>query len=340
MCVIAALTKGTILPSYHLLKAAWDTNPHGAGFMYPRDNELVIVKGLMTFNAFKSAFSHHRRHMSEPTDNGPRATVDVCVHFRIRSHGPTNAEMTHPFAIPGHPNVAIAHNGIISGLRHSETVSDTVVYIEDVLSKLPLGWQKSRPIRGLIERDIGRSNKIVIMDEKGIRAILNRSSGFVDAQTQVWWSNNYHLTGRPERRSSISCNMPDWAGWEDGEPPEGSPFPLSCASRSSAVFAEPEAPVSPAMAEKPAPRAVVRSVSGSTPIITKAVYEPDTGEMIVSLRNQGNDTIVTQRLSMAEADALRRMIRKGEYVSECTIKGNPSFVEIYAAMKAHHDATK
>lgn len=320
MCVIAAIPAGCLIPSYHLLKLAWDRNPDGAGFMYPDGNGgLTIVKGLMSWNAFKTAFSAHRKHMSTHTDKGPKATVDVCVHFRIRSHGPINAEMTHPFLIPHQGHLAIAHNGILRGLRDSDTVSDTVVYIMDVLAKLPIGWQRNRPIRGLIERDIGPGNKFVIMDETGIRGILNRASGVTDAQTNVWWSNDYHIAGRPAKKqlSIFQCAPDEYI--EHSYHPDGSPD----------VFTEPRA-------------VMVHSVARAhdVPIITEARYEPDTGEMVVSIYSRETATVATQRLSMTEVLGLRQKILDGKMVSECSLNGHPSFAEILAAMKLHHDETK
>lgn len=338
MCVIAAVPAGHILPSFHLFSAAWNTNPDGAGFMYPDPalGSLVVVKGLMSFSAFKAAINKHRKCFAESTPDGPRAKVDVCVHFRIRSHGPINADMTHPFLIPGHPNVAIAHNGIISGLRHSTVVSDTVVYIEDVLSKLPKGWQKSRPIRGLIERDIGPRNKVVVMDESGIRAILNRSSGVTDSQSGVWWSNDYHLIGRPAKKPA-GCVVPEWAGpCDDACDVEGEPFPLALSSSSAsspAVFND-EPPAAPA----PARRGVVRQVSSNAILIREVEYDHETGEMTAHILNHGEEQVV--QWTMEAADAIREAIRNGDAVSECQMRGKPSFLSVYTAMKEHHDATR
>ena len=58
MCVIAVARTGTLLPSFGMLHAMWEANPHGAGFMYPSltaDNRPMVraVKGLMSFNALK-----------------------------------------------------------------------------------------------------------------------------------------------------------------------------------------------------------------------------------------------------------------------------------------------
>ena len=56
MCVIATILKGKPVPSMSEFHACWRANPDGAGFMYPRNNALIIRKGFMTFNAWKEAW--------------------------------------------------------------------------------------------------------------------------------------------------------------------------------------------------------------------------------------------------------------------------------------------
>lgn len=121
MCVAIVVPKGKPIPSFAIFHRCWEANPNGAGFCFPALTEdrlpgLRIVKGLMTFTAFKEAVQKYRHHFADAEN---LATVDVGFHFRIASAGGHSPKLTHPFFCG--PGVALMHNGHIGMLAYDDS---------------------------------------------------------------------------------------------------------------------------------------------------------------------------------------------------------------------------
>ena len=138
MCVIAASPIGIRQPNQTELRAMWDANPHGAGYMYARDGKVTIHKGFMNFSEFSRAVSMENFSAADP----------VVYHFRISTQAGINPEMTHPFPLTANKklhmaldltcSIGIAHNGIIAltSDRTEQTYSDTSLFIARFMTKL------------------------------------------------------------------------------------------------------------------------------------------------------------------------------------------------------------
>lgn len=100
MCIIAIKPEGISIPTERL-KACWDHNPDGAGFMYSEDGKLKIVKGLMAFDSFLQSYN-----AINPLNKR------VVIHFRYGTHGKVCPDLTHPFSI--NKDLALVHNGVLS----------------------------------------------------------------------------------------------------------------------------------------------------------------------------------------------------------------------------------
>ena len=61
MCIAIYKPESYLLNDF-ALKNSWDANPDGAGFMYPENGKLVIVKGLMNYDEFRAAYDPHAEH--------------------------------------------------------------------------------------------------------------------------------------------------------------------------------------------------------------------------------------------------------------------------------------
>jgi predicted glutamine amidotransferase len=137
MCVICLSKKGVRQPNKNEIRDMWDTNPHGAGYMFVRNGNVEIRKGFMTLKDFMRSVQAENF-----TDD------DVVVyHFRISTQAGVTPEMTHPF--PLSPDLAdmkllectcsvgIAHNGIIrlTSTKDKE-YSDTALFITEYLPML------------------------------------------------------------------------------------------------------------------------------------------------------------------------------------------------------------
>ena len=94
MCVICYVPAGVKTPSYRILKAMHNANPHGQGFCTPSQ----FSKGL-NFDYFAEQL--RKRDINEP----------CIMHFRWATHGSIKKANCHPFKIE---DVCFAHNGILS----------------------------------------------------------------------------------------------------------------------------------------------------------------------------------------------------------------------------------
>jgi hypothetical protein len=176
MCIIAVKPE-KVQFSRKTCETMWKNNPDGAGFMYSTGTELVIVKGLMTFDAFWNAYQNA----------GPLRKM--VLHFRIKTHGDVNPENTHPFWVTK-GKFALVHNGVIRQLinQTSAKESDTAVFARMLSENYsnPNICMKNPFIRSTLESYIGHS-KVVFMDKKGETIILNPELG--KWRGNVWYSN-------------------------------------------------------------------------------------------------------------------------------------------------------
>lgn len=176
MCIIAVKPEKVRL-SREQLQIMWDANPHGAGFMYAHNEEIKVVKGLMTMDDLVTAISKA----------GPLRKM--VLHFRIRTHGAVSPEMTHPFWITK-GKLAMVHNGVIRSLTHKTTdqISDTAIFANTLVDNYtdPLVAVKNPFHRELLEAYIG-SSKMVFMSGTGETWILNEHLG--EWNGNIWYSN-------------------------------------------------------------------------------------------------------------------------------------------------------
>lgn len=191
MCIIVMKPADTTL-SKKALQIMWDNNPDGAGFMFAENGNLVIKKGMMTFKAFYSAYKAA----------GPERKM--VIHFRIKTHGAKNAEMTHPFWIT-QDKLGMAHNGVLSALSKEATgdESDTALLarrITDAYSN-PLLAIKHPFHQEMIESYIGY-NKLVFMDGEGDTYIYNEAKG--TWFEGCWYSNDGYKSNSWKKYSATS----------------------------------------------------------------------------------------------------------------------------------------
>lgn len=162
--------------SEETLKNSWDANSDGAGFMYAEKKKLFIVKGLMTYEAFKKAYEPHKNK-------------ECVLHFRISTHGKVDEANTHPFSID--KNLGMVHNGIINKVSCDvdKNMSDTWHFVEKFLKKFhsiyPQFWLEAE-FKKLIENYI-LGSKFILMDNEGNCDIYNESVGTWDCE--CWFSN-------------------------------------------------------------------------------------------------------------------------------------------------------
>jgi hypothetical protein len=162
----------------------WKANPNGAGFMYSKEGRLVIEKGFMKWKHFIKAY--HKALKNGADDS------NLCIHFRIMTHGAISPANTHPFGIS--KRLGVAHNGIVNWAEtkkdEDKTLSDTALLVRDYFQKLPVGFLENDAIRGLIAQSTSGSH-FIFMSNTGEVDYIGAGGYFEndDKKSGVWYSN-------------------------------------------------------------------------------------------------------------------------------------------------------
>lgn len=213
MCVIAIKPKDTALPSDEIIKQMWDRNKDGAGFMYVKDKKVVISKGYMNYDDLKKALTD----LSTEVDI---FTTPVVLHFRITTHGGTSAENTHPFPVSDKEEhlkaldvicqIGMAHNGIISSVPKEDTLSDTQIYIRDIITPLVRISSTNtflEKYKTLIDSTSGAS-RLVFLDNDGNLVTF----GNFTEENGIKYSNT---TFKPTITYTKTYTYPSSSAWDD-----------------------------------------------------------------------------------------------------------------------------
>src|ERR1051326_183971 len=149
MCLLIVKRPNITIPKY-ILENAFNANKDGCGFAFSKKNKLIIIKGLLNFEAFYNEFDKNQK-------GNP-----MLVHFRKKTNGNIDDENCHPFYI--NDKVAVAHNGTLENWTDAKKKkSDTLWFIEGILQplieKMPDAYL-DKTIKYLLENEIGNRNKI------------------------------------------------------------------------------------------------------------------------------------------------------------------------------------
>ena len=185
MCVICISPKGTRQPNETEIKAMFNANPDGAGYMFVNKDGLVeIHKGFMELSDFLREIKGRRFTKNDV----------VIYHFRISTQAGVNPYMTHPFPLTADLEntklldctcpVGIVHNGIIPCTsRKDAEYSDTALFITQYLSGMI--ERTTDLLDDVIQHRIENllQSKMAIMDGKGnyitIGKFITDTSGLI-----------------------------------------------------------------------------------------------------------------------------------------------------------------
>jgi hypothetical protein len=167
MCIIAVKPKGVGMPTKKHLKNCWDNNSDGAGWMWhdPKEGEVVVDKGYMTWDAFWKAVC--RANFTKKDT--------VVFHFRYATAGLTCAGNTHPFPLSHDEDdlqaltfrcpIAMVHNGIFGkGEGH---LSDTMVIVRDMFSDPVVRDNMGSLVMQTLIEEYVHGSKLAFLDGKG-----------------------------------------------------------------------------------------------------------------------------------------------------------------------------
>lgn len=183
MCIAIVKTKGATV-SDEALKQCWTSNPDGAGFAYPFKGNVAIEKGFFKFDTFLKRYKEVVKQIKNDT---------MLIHFRISTSGLTDKNNCHPHRINN--KLVMIHNGILHiDVPKNSKVSDTVLYCNKYLKKLPDKFEYSDILLEYISDNIGTGNKFCFLNNKGDYAICNEKQGTWD--NGVWYSNSSYKEAR------------------------------------------------------------------------------------------------------------------------------------------------
>lgn len=179
MClIIAQLPKAKPLP-IESIRCGWLNNSDGAGFMYVADGKLHLEKPFRKLNKFYKAYlAAHAAHGD---------ASHFVLHFRYATHGPKTKQNTHPHELAG-GRAGLVHNGILPfDPPMRSDISDTVWFCQTVLGARTADMLTDELFGKWLAIIIGKSNKLVILDQNNRMSIVNESAGLWDGD--AWYSN-------------------------------------------------------------------------------------------------------------------------------------------------------
>ena len=180
MC-IAILNSPNVTFNESTIRNCWNNNRDGGGMIWTdvTTNQLYIYKEIKSFQSFYNKYLEIRKQ--NPQSN-------VVLHFRISTSGGVNETNCHPFQV--NKDLAFVHNGVISELNGIDAKrSDTNLFNETYLRKLPSDFIYNDAILGLIKRFIG-SSKLIFLNAYNEYTIVNEQLGKRDAEFEGCWFSN------------------------------------------------------------------------------------------------------------------------------------------------------
>lgn len=168
MCTCYVLKPQTFL-DYSILQADWKAgNNDGAGYMFAHNNKLIVKKPFWKVDILINHLKADRQHYPNSV---------FIVHLRLATSGTINAKNCQPIQINN--DIGFVHNGIFWNLEDKKgTLSDSVAFGKDILSKLPADFMTTSAIITLLnEYCENHSSKVIILNTKGKFIILNEKAG-------------------------------------------------------------------------------------------------------------------------------------------------------------------
>lgn len=201
MCIIIHKPSGVKLPDARILKTCFKENKDGAGFSFVNNaGEVEIRKGFMKYVDLKVALKQLGKELDI-------TETDLVIHFRYATAGLTNEANCHPFpktyvtdllkSTKVTTDLAIAHNGVISWCHsHSSDLSDTMIFIKNVLAGIPDEILLTDEISDLIEHSTMYSKFAFQTPDRTYRI------GNFIRDNDIYYSNHSYIP--PKKAKSIT----------------------------------------------------------------------------------------------------------------------------------------
>lgn len=155
-------------------------NPHSVGILYKKGDKLKVKKYINPKSIKKKIF------------NMIKNKNEYAIHFRYATHGNIDTKNCHPFRVVD--GLYLMHNGIMSAYgdmnkKQSDTRNFIDYYLRPLIEKNGVEIIYTKEFKEMVEKEIGTSNKIVLIDKDFNVIICNESAGsWIDGN---WLSNTY-----------------------------------------------------------------------------------------------------------------------------------------------------
>jgi len=226
MCVIVIKKAGVLMPNEENIRDMWERNSDGAGFMYAVGGEVIIEKGFMTLRDFNNALAGAEKRLH--SKGYIIKEVPFILHFRITTHGGTNAENTHPFPISKNiktlqaldviTDLGMAHNGIIRNTPRSIKISDTMEFIISMVTPLRglnSEFLNHKEIRELLKDSVNGSRLVFLTKDGDITKIGSWDNGTIEGTEELIYSNLHHEPYTHTNYTGTSYG--NWSQYDDDE---------------------------------------------------------------------------------------------------------------------------
>jgi predicted glutamine amidotransferase len=179
---------------------SWSNNPDGGGFAYfDEANEIAIKKSMdkgEMYDMYYKAIEEYGQ------------TSPFLVHFRIATHGSVNLSNAHPFRV--NANTVMIHNGMIPVIMDKKQKrSDTRVFVEEYLPRLPKNWYDDEYLVDMVQEYIGNSKLVFMTNDPKLDSylyIMNEKMGHWSEDGKTWYSNKSYCATKTY--SLTSWNQP------------------------------------------------------------------------------------------------------------------------------------
>lgn len=165
MCVVIAKPMGVKLPTDKVLENCEWSNRDGIGVAWTDGKGVVrIKKDFASLKALKKWLPEN-----------VRAEDGLLVHFRLSTSGGVCNALRHPFPVVQEDSLlrgenvecdlAMAHNGVIYTMKEKAKVSDTYLFVREMVAKPEIKpyIRDSAAIQRLIGGFVGESNKLAFL---------------------------------------------------------------------------------------------------------------------------------------------------------------------------------
>ena len=143
------------------------SNDDGFGFAFVDNSNKLIINKTIIYNDF------YKEYVSCCKQYGSKSPF--LIHFRMGTSGLDNQDNCHPFYVDD--NLCVIHNGVFSEFNGDKNLSDTNIFVRDVLKDIGQDIFTNSAMQALIEDYIGTWNKLVFMNNKKEYIIFNEKEG-------------------------------------------------------------------------------------------------------------------------------------------------------------------